>query len=506
MTTEHVDILIIGAGLSGIGAAWHFKDKCPNKSYAILEARNSIGGTWDIHRYPGVRSDSEMYTYAYSFKPWTRTKIIANGQEILDYIRETAAENGIDKFIRFGVKVIKAEWSDTTNTWTVTAERSEDGKPKEITYHCNFLLSCAGYYSYDSGYTPDFKGRKNFKGAVVHPQDWPENLDYAGKKVVIIGSGATAVTLLPAMAEKAKHVTMLQRSPTYMASIPEKDHLSDALRRVLPNMLVHRLNRARGVALQRGVFRLSQAAPKLTSAILRGMVKQQVGKKIDMKHFTPHYNPWDERLCAVPNGDFFKALRKGYASVVTGQIKEFTKSGILLDNGEELEADIIVTATGFNIQLLGGMALSVNQKPVRLTEGMVYKGTLFEGVPNAAMIFGYTNSSWTLKSDLSSEYLCRLINYMDQMGAVKAMPINNNPDIEKSSFITDGSGCTNASYIQRALSNMPLQGNKLPWKVYMNYLKDLPMLRYSAVNDGAMEFALTGTFEDSHKAMVVVSA
>lgn len=505
MTTEHFDILIVGAGLSGIGAAWHFQDKCPNKTYAILEARDSIGGTWDIHRYPGVRSDSEMYTYAYNFKPWTGTKVIADGHEILEYIRETARENGIDKKIRFGIKVLKADWSDATNTWTVTAERTVDGETKKVTYTCNFLLSCAGYYSYEAGYTPEFKGRKNFKGPVVHPQEWPEDLDYTGKKVVIIGSGATAVTLLPAMAEKAKHVTMLQRSPTYMANIPEKDHISDALRLVLPDMLVHRLGRARGVALQRGVFRLSQSAPKLTSTILRGLVKRQVGNKVDMKHFTPSYNPWDERLCAVPNGDLFKALRKGHASVVTNHIDKFTKNGILLQNGEELEADIIVTATGFNIQLLGGMQLSVNQEPVKLTEGMVYKGTLFEGIPNAAMIFGYTNSSWTLKSDLSSEYICRLLNYMDQMGAVKATPINNDPTIEKHSFITDGSGCTNASYIQRALKNMPLQGDKLPWKVHMNYLKDLPMLRYSSLNDGTMEFALTGTLEDTNEPLVVIS-
>lgn len=506
MTTEHLDILIVGAGLSGIGAAWHFQDKCPNKSYAILEARQSIGGTWDIHRYPGVRSDSEMYTYAYNFKPWTGTKVIAEGHEILAYIRETAEENGIDQHIRYGIKVVKADWSDDTNMWTVTAEQTLNDTVKEITYTCNFLLSCAGYYSYEGGYTPKFKGRNNFKGPVVHPQDWPEDLDYRGKNVVIIGSGATAVTLLPSMAKTAKHVTMLQRSPTYMANIPQNDHLSDALRWVLPDMLVHRLGRARGVALQRGVFRLSQTAPKLTSALLRGLVKRQVGNKVDMKHFTPSYNPWDERLCAVPNGDLFKALRQGHASVVTQHIDKFTKNGILLENGEELQADIIVTATGFNIQLLGGVQLSVNGKPVPLTDGMVYKGTLFEGVPNAAMIFGYTNSSWTLKSDLSSEYICRLLNYMDKMGAVKAMPMNKDDSIVKHSFINDGAGCTNASYIQRALKNMPLQGNKLPWKVHMNYLKDLPMLRFSAVNDGAMEFSLTDQIEGSNEALVVISA
>lgn len=505
MTTEHFDILIVGAGLSGIGAAWHFQDKCPNKSFAILEARDSIGGTWDIHRYPGVRSDSEMYTYAYNFKPWTSTKVIAEGHEILEYIRTTAKENGIDKKIRFGMKVTKANWSDDTNMWTVTTTQTLNDEIREATFTCNFLLSCAGYYSYEGGYTPEFKGRKNFNGPVVHPQDWPEDLDYRGKNVVIIGSGATAVTLLPSMAKTAKHVTMLQRSPTYMANIPANDRFSDALRWVLPDMLVHRLGRARGVALQRGVFRLAQSAPKFTSALLRGMVKHQVGNNVDMKHFTPSYNPWDERLCAVPNGDLFKALRTGHASVVTQHIDQFTKNGILLENGEELAADIIVTATGFTIQLLGGMQLSVNNEPVKITEGMVYKGTLFENVPNAAMIFGYTNSSWTLKSDLSSEYICRLLNYMDKMGAVKAMPVNKKQDIAKQSFITNGAGCTNASYIQRALKNMPLQGDKLPWKVHMNYLKDLPMLRFSSVNDDAMEFSLTGQLEDTNETMVVVA-
>src|SRR5690554_5807823 len=436
--SEHLDIIIMGAGLSGIGTACHIKRNLKDKSFAIIENRETLGGTWDLFKYPGIRSDSDMYTLGYSFKPWVHPKSIAEGELILSYIKEAATEYDVEKNIHFNTKIESVHWDSHTHLWTLKC--TDNQTQKEVYFSAKYIISCMGYYNYEKGHRPIFKGEKEFKGTIIHPQFWPEDLDYSNKEVVIIGSGATAVTLLPAMAEKAKHVTMLQRSPTYIASIPEKDHLSDALRLVLPDMLVHRLGRARGVALQRGVFRLSQSAPKLISTILRGLVKRQVGNKVDMKHFTPSYNPWDERLCAVPNGDLFKALRKGHASVVTNHIDKFTKNGILLQNGEELEADIIVTATGFNIQLLGGMQLSVNQEPVKLTEGMVYKGTLFEGIPNAAMIFGYTNSSWTLKSDLSSEYICRLLNYMDQMGAVKATPINNDPTIEKHSFITDGSG------------------------------------------------------------------
>jgi cation diffusion facilitator CzcD-associated flavoprotein CzcO len=488
MATQHLDVLIVGAGLSGIGAAWHLQDQCPDKSYAILEAREALGGTWDIHRYPGVRSDSEMYTYAYSFKPWTDTKVIADGPTILKYIRDTAEENGIVEKIRYGTKVLKADWSDQTNTWSITVRQVTDGKSRTSKLTCNFLLCCAGYYSYERGYMPDFPGRDNFKGPVIHPQDWPEGLDYADRKVVIIGSGATAVTLLPAMTDKAAHVTMLQRSPTYMATIPERDHISDALRKVLPDMLVHRLGRARGIALQRGVFRMAKMQPALTRKILMGLVRRQLAGSIDMKHFTPSYNPWDERLCAVPDGDLFRALRKGKANVVTDHIDRFTDKGIKLQSGEELEADIIISATGFNIQLLGGIDLSVNGEPVALPNGMIYKGIMFEGVPNAAMIFGYTNSSWTLKADISSEYICRLLNYMDKHEVDKCTPINHDADIKRESFLNIGSGAYKATYIQRALSKMPQQGNKAPWKVYMNYLLDLPALRLGKIDDGVMTF------------------
>ncbi len=489
MGVNHVDVLIVGAGLSGIGAACHLKRQCPDKDFAIIESRDAIGGTWDIHRYPGVRSDSEMYTYAYQFKPWTDSQVIADGQTILNYIRDTAREYGIDEKIRFGTRVTKASWSDASCTWTVTLTHQEDGKKKTSKIQCDFLIGCTGYYSYKQGHIPDFKGREDFKGPVVHPQDWPEDLDYSGKKVVIIGSGATAVTLLPAMTDKASQVTMLQRSPTYMASIPEKDYLSAQLRKVLPDMLVHRLGRAHGVALQMGVFQLAKRQPKLARRILLGLAKRQLGDSVDMTHFTPDYQPWDERLCAVRNGDLFKAVRSGKADVVTDHIERFTEKGIKLQSGKELEADIIITATGFNIELLGGMSLAVNGKRVDLSKALAYKGTLFEGVPNAGMIFGYTNSSWTLKADLSSEYLCRLLKHMDKVGATKVMPVNRDEDMEREPFITAGSGAQKTTYIQRTLSKMPKQGTKAPWKVYMNYLLDTHPLRYAKINDGILEFS-----------------
>ncbi len=484
MATEHLDVLIIGAGLSGVGAAWHLQDQCPNKTYAILEARQAMGGTWDLFRYPGIRSDSDMYTLGYNFKPWTGSKIIADGDSIRHYIKETARENGIDQKVRYGVKVIKADWSDDTATWTVTTEQRIDGKRRRVKLTCNFLLSCAGYYNYSAGYTPDFAGREDFKGKVIHPQKWPKNFDYSGKKVVIIGSGATAVTLLPAMADDAEHVTMLQRSPTYIATLPEKDALSDQLRKFLPDMLVYRLGRTRNIALQIGIFRFAKAQPKALRKVLLGLVKKQVGNKVDMKHFEPSYNPWDQRLCAVPNGNLFKVLRQGKADVVTDQIDRFTANGIKLKSGEELEADIIVTATGLDLQMLGGVNLRVNNEKVNIPEGMAYKGAMFEGVPNAAMVFGYTNSSWTLKADITSEYVCRLLNHMDKTGTSKCVPVNKDASVKQAPFMKMQSG-----YIKRALHKMPKQGTKAPWRIYMNYALDMPVLRYSKIDDGVMEFS-----------------
>ncbi len=421
-----------------------------------------------------------MYTLGYNFKPWTSPKIIADGPDIRDYIRETARENGIDKKIRFDHKVLAASWSTEDAEWTLTV--AHDGAQKTI--KCNFLLGCTGYYNYDAGYTPEFPGRDRFQGQIIHPQHWPEGLDYSGKRVVIIGSGATAVTLLPAMTDKAAHVTMLQRSPTYVASVPQEDILSKQLRRFLPEMLVYRMGRTRNVGLQMGVYNLAKSRPKAVRRLLLAQVRAQVGKHVDMKHFTPNYNPWDERLCAVPNGDLFKALRKGKASVVTDNIITFTETGIHLRSGEELEADIIITATGLDLQMLGGMDIKVDGKPFEVSAAMNYKGMMLENLPNLVMVFGYTNASWTLKADLTAEYVCRILQYMDKQGLRQATPHNSDASVQIESFVDMKSG-----YLQRALNKLPKQGTKAPWKVYMNYARDLAAMRLGKVNDGVMQFS-----------------
>ncbi len=483
MASKHVDVLIIGAGLSGIGAAYHLKKNCPDKTYAILEGRQAIGGTWDLFRYPGIRSDSDMYTLGYSFKPWTDyTKIIADGHTIRSYIQETARENGIDKKISFGRKVTSANWDSNKAQWISTVQNAGTGETE--TWTSNFVISCTGYYNYEAGYRPEFPGEKKFKGTIIHPQHWPENLDYSGKKVVVIGSGATAVTLVPAMTDKAAHVTMLQRSPTYVASIPQNDIISQGLRRFLPEMAVYRLGRTRNLGLQMGVYNLAMTRPKVVRRILLGQVRAQVGKDFDMKHFTPQYNPWEERLCAVPNGDLFKVLRKGKASVVTDHIDTFTENGIKLKSGQELEADIIITATGLDLQLMGGMSLSVDGKAFDTPKAMNYKGIMFEDLPNFGMIFGYTNASWTLKSDISSEFICRLLKRMDKTGARQVMPHNDDHTITQEPFVAMRSG-----YIQRAAGKLPRQGSKAPWRIYMNYALDLAMLRFKGLDDGVLQFS-----------------
>lgn len=482
MTTEHIDVLIVGAGLSGIGAAWHLQKDCPGKTYAIIEGREAIGGTWDLFRYPGIRSDSDMFTLGYNFKPWTESKVIADGDSIRNYIQETARESGIEKNIRFGHKVLSSAWSSKNALWTVKAEQVATGKT--VTFTCNFVVMCTGYYNYAAGYTPDFPGAKDFKGTVIHPQHWPENLDYTGKRVVIIGSGATAVTLVPAMADKAAHVTMLQRSPTYVASVPQTDVISEKLRRFLPEKVVYRLGRTRNVGIQLGFFNLAKSKPKVVRRLLLSQVRRQLGKDYDMKHFTPSYNPWDERLCAVPNGDLFRVLRKGQASVVTDHIDTFTAKGIKLKSGQELEADIIITATGLDLQMMGGSDLKVDGKPFNIGNSMNYKGVMFENLPNMAMVFGYTNASWTLKADLSSEYVCRLIKQMDRKGVQQCTPRNHDASVEHEPFVAMQSG-----YLQRALGKLPKQGTKAPWKVAMNYARDLMTIRYGRVDDGVMEFS-----------------
>ena len=481
MTQEHFDMIIVGAGLSGIGAAVHLQQNCPGKTYAILEGRDAIGGTWDLFRYPGIRSDSDMYTLGYSFKPWNRPKVIADGPDIRAYIHETARENDVNRHIRFGHRVTRVDWDSSSALWTITADNRASGK--EVTFTASFLLACTGYYRYSGGFTPEFQGRDDFKGQIIHPQLWPEDLDYAGKKVVVIGSGATAVTLVPAMTDKAGHVTMLQRSPSYVASVPQFDPFYTYMDKVIPKKWVYNIARMRNLGITMGIYKLSRSYPKFMRKALLKQVEMQVGKDFDMKHFTPTYNPWDERLCAVPNGDMFKVLKQGKASIVTDHIDRFVENGILLKSGEVLEADIIITATGLEVQLLGGTEVFVDGKAFELNKAVAYRAIMLSDLPNAAMIFGYTNASWTLKADISSEYICRLINHMDATGMRQVTPRIREP-LEEVPFIDMQSG-----YIQRAKNVFPKQGAKAPWKLKQNYFFDLANLRYSKIEDGALEFS-----------------
>jgi cation diffusion facilitator CzcD-associated flavoprotein CzcO len=478
--TEHFDVLIVGAGLSGIAAGYHLQAKCPGKSYVILEARDAIGGTWDLFRYPGIRSDSDMYTLGYNFKPWREAKAIADGPSILNYVRETAQENGIDRNIRFHHRVMRAEWSSHDAHWTIEAERGT----KTVRFSCGFLFMCSGYYDYAGGYTPEFAGTENFAGEVVHPQHWPEDLDYAGKRVVVIGSGATAVTLVPAMAEKAAHVTMLQRSPTYVVSRPSEDSIANRLRQKLPAMLAYQLARWKNVLLGMYFFRLSRRKPEQMKARLLGLLRKQLGPDYDVAtHFTPRYNPWDQRLCLVPDGDLFREINAGRVSVVTDQIERFSPSGLKLQSGRELSADIVVTATGLRMKLFSGLEVVVDGARIELAKTMSYKGMMFSGVPNFAAAFGYTNASWTLKCDLTCEYVCRLLRYMDRHGYRRCMP-QRDASVAEAPWLDFTSG-----YVQRALDQLPRQGAKKPWKLYQNYARDLMSLRFGSVNDGTMQFS-----------------
>ncbi|MDR7228990.1 cation diffusion facilitator CzcD-associated flavoprotein CzcO [Caulobacter sp. BE264] len=479
MAMQHVDVLIVGAGLSGIGAAYHLQKHCPGKTYAILEGREAIGGTWDLFRYPGIRSDSDMYTLGYSFKPWKAAKAIADGPSILDYVRETAREHDIDRHIRFKHLVKRASWSTKTATWTVEAEH--DGQP--VTFTCRFLHMCAGYYRYSAGYTPDFAGTERFKGRIVHPQHWPEDLDYSGKKVVVIGSGATAVTLVPEMAKTAAHVTMLQRSPTYVVSRPAEDGIANWLRSKLPAMTAYGITRWKNVLFQLLFFNLARKKPEKTKERLLSMVREHLGPDYDVEtHFTPRYNPWDQRLCLVPDADLFDALKSGAASVVTDHIETFTETGIQLKSGKTLEADVVVTATGLQLQLLSGMEVVVDGKVADLSQSMSYKGMMFSDVPNLASVFGYTNASWTLKADLTSEYVCRLLNHMDRTGADYCVP-RLDGEVEAAPWLDFSSG-----YITRSIGQFPKQGTRKPWKVHQNYALDLMTLRMGKVEDGVMQF------------------
>jgi monooxygenase len=479
--TDHVDVLIVGAGLSGIGAACHLQERCPSKSYAILEARDAIGGTWDLFRYPGIRSDSDMFTLGYRFRPWTESKAIADGPSILNYVNETASENGIDDKIRFGHKVVRVEWSSEEQTWTVESEH--DGETVRMT--CAFVFLCSGYFNYDKGFTPDFEGIERFEGEIIHPQHWPEDLDYAGKRVVVIGSGATAVTLVPAMAEDAEHVTMLQRSPTYIAVLPAEDPIANFVRRVLPVKAAYFLARWKNVLLQMGVYNLSRWKPDVVRKAIRWNVKRQLppGYEVD-KHFKPAYDPWDQRLCLVPDADLFKAIGKGKASVATDRIETFTENGLRLASGEELEADVIITATGLNLIGLAGLEINVDGEDVSLPEKMAYKSLMLGDVPNFVFALGYTNASWTLKADLTSEFVCRLINHMHANGYTQCAPRNNDPSVTPEPFLDLAAG-----YVLRALDDLPKQGSKPPWKLRQNYAHDIVTLRHGALEDGTMEFS-----------------
>ena len=481
MAKEHVDVLIVGAGLSGIGAAYHLQQKCPGKTFAILEGRDAIGGTWDLFRYPGIRSDSDMYTLGYSFKPWTEEKAIAAGPTILNYIRQTARDNNIEPHIRFNHKVRRASWSSKDARWTVEAER--DGQP--VTLTCNFLFQCSGYYDYEQGYTPKFAGVDSFKGQVVHPQKWTEDIDYKDKRVVVIGSGATAVTLVPEMAKDAKHVTMLQRSPTYVVARPGSDELALKLRRRFGAKLAYQAIRWRNVLFGMYFFQLCKRKPERAKQLLLGGVRLALGKDFDVeKHFTPTYNPWQQRLCLVPDGDLFRTIREGRASVVTSHIDRFTETGIRLKDGSELEADMIVTAIGLNLQVMGGMSLAVDGKAIEPSQLMSYKGMMYSDIPNLATATGYTNASWTLKCDLTCEYVCRLINHMDRHGYRISVPRQNDPSVTEVPWLDFTSG-----YVQRAVANFPKQGSKRPWKLYQNYALDIFSLRFGKIDDGVMQYS-----------------
>ena len=486
MAVEYVDILIVGAGLSGVGAGVHLSKACPGKSYAILEGRAAMGGTWDIFRYPGIRSDSDMHTLGYSFKPWREAKAIADGPSILKYVRETAREYGVEQHVRYNHKVKRADWSSHDATWTVEVERADTGET--VQYACNVLLMCAGYYSYAGGYAPEFPGADRFKGQIVYPQQWPDDLDYKNKRVVVIGSGATAVTLIPAMAEDAAHVTMLQRSPSYVFSRPAKDALANAMRKVLPEKWAYALTRWKNVTTQGAIYRKSRTDPGKVKAALIDAVRKEMGPDYDVAtHFTPRYNPWDQRLCLVPNADLFAALRAGKAEVVTDQIATFTETGITLKSGKTLDADIIVSATGLNMVTLGEMTFSKDGAPIVFADTWTYKGLMYSGMPNLISTFGYINASWTLRADLTSEYVCRLLKHMDSTGTRVATPTLRPGEAAMPArpWIEDFS----SGYMQRAMDRLPKQGDREPWINPQDYQRDKIMIRKGVIDDGVLAFS-----------------
>ena len=483
MANTHFDVLILGAGLSGIGAACHLTRKLKKKTYAVLERRNAIGGTWDLFRYPGIRSDSDMSTFGYNFRPWKESKVLADGASIRRYVNEAAEQYKVTPHIRFGRKVLRAEWSSAKSQWSVTAHNEQTGQDE--VYTAQYVIAATGYYSYDAGFTPEFPGSASFKGQIVHPQHWPEKLDYAGKKVVVIGSGATAITLVPSMAAGGAKVTMLQRSPTYVLSVPAVDPLWSKLSRFMPSKAVYLATRIRNIGLQRALFVASRERPKVVKRLLHKLTSHQLGGEVDIKHFSPRYNPWDERLCVVPDGDLFRALRKKQARIVTDTIKTFDATGIQLASGEHLDADIIVTATGLNLQLLGGAQMTVDGEPVVVKDRVVYKGMMIDGVPNLLAIFGYTNASWTLKADIVSEHFVRMIAHMDKKKLKTVTP--RAKDIQRTDDTVMGSLAS--GYVRRGADNLPRQGDKAPWTVLNDYLRDAAALKLGSVTNKALDYA-----------------
>ena len=479
------DLVIVGAGLSGIGAACRIKQHLPHKTFAILESRSAIGGTWDLYRYPGIRSDSDMHTLGYDFKPWTAEKAIADGPSILRYVGEAADEYDVRRHVRFHRRLARAEWSTEDARWTLTVARTdEEGGTERIT--CNFLLMCTGYYSYDRPYRPHFEGEEDFEGPMFHPQHWPEDLDYRGRRVVVIGSGATAMTLVPAMAEEAEHVVMLQRSPTYVISLPDRDRIANILRRVLPEKLAYRIARWKNINLQRFFYGRSRQRPEKVKRFLLDRARKELGDEMVEKHFTPRYDPWDQRLCLIPNGDLFEALRSGRASVVTDRIERITKRGILVGSGEEIAADIIVVATGLNLELFGGAQFHVDGQPVHFPDTWTYKGMMFSDLPNLVHTFGYVNASWTLRADLTAEFTCRVLAHMDATGTRQVTPRLRPEDrnMVARPWIEDFT----PNYVQRALHLFPKQGDREPWLNTQRYARDRKMIREAPLEDGVLTF------------------
>lgn len=481
---EHVDVIIVGAGISGVSAAHHIKEGSPDRSFVILESRERMGGTWDLFRYPGVRSDSDMHTLGFAFRPWREAKAIADGPSIRKYVKATASESGLTEHLRLQHKVVAADFDQSNSRWTVQVDNA--GQSKQMS--CNFLFMCGGYYNYTSGYTPEFAGRENYAGTVVHPQHWPEDLDYSGKKVLVIGSGATAMTLVPAMAETAAKVTMLQRSPTYVVSRPDQDAIANFLRKFLPEKLAYRLTRFKNIELQRFFFNRTRTQPEKVKAKLLEMVREQLGDKVDVeKHFTPSYNPWDQRLCLVPNADLFESLKSGKAEVVTDHIDEFVEQGIRLKSGDVLEADIIVTATGLNLEVLGGAKFSVDGEPVNFADTFSYKGMMYSEVPNLIQTFGYINASWTLRADLTSEYAVRLLNHMRDSGDLQVTPrvASADADMPARPWIVDFP----AGYMERSMHLFPKQGDRQPWLNTQNFAEDRKTIRNAPLQDGSLIFS-----------------